>query len=130
MNDPRRRFFDLDSAPPTVIGAETVFVGNLRGAGQFVVSGEVHGDGEIEGGLNLAVTGVWNGYIQAHHAIIAGKISGGLAVRDRLEIGYTAVIRGRVTARTVAIARGAIVDGDIEVTSGEPVLEFEERRGQ
>jgi cytoskeletal protein CcmA (bactofilin family) len=130
MNDPRRRFFDLDSAPPTVIGAETVFVGNLRGAGQFVVSGEVHGDGEIEGGLNLAVTGVWNGYIQAHHAIIAGKISGGLAVRDRLEIGYTAVIRGRVTARTVAIARGAIVDGDIEVTSGDPVLEFEEKRGQ
>jgi cytoskeletal protein CcmA (bactofilin family) len=130
MNDPRRRFFDLDSAPPTVIGAESVFVGNIRGAGQFVVSGEVHGDGEINGGLNLAVSGVWNGYIQAHHAIIAGKISGGLAVRDRLEIGYTAVIRGRVTARTVAIARGAIVDGDIEVTSGEPLLEFEERRGQ
>lgn len=130
MSDSRRRFFDLNSAPPTVIGAESVFVGNIRGAGQFVVSGEVHGDGEIDGGLNLAVTGVWNGYIQAHHAIIAGKITGGLAVRDRLEIGYTAVIRGRVTARTVAIARGAIVDGDIEVTSGEPVLEFEEKRGQ
>ena len=130
MNDPRRRFFDLSSAPPTVIGAESVFVGNIRGAGQFVVSGEVHGDGEIEGGLNLAVTGVWNGYIQAHHAIIAGKITGGLAVRDQLEIGYTAVIRGRVTARTVAIARGAIIDGDIEVTSGEPVLEFEEKRGR
>jgi len=130
MNDPRRRFFDLDSAPPTVIGGEAVFVGNIRGAGQFVVSGEVHGDAEIDGGLNLAVTGVWNGYIQAHHAIIAGKINGGLAVRDRLEIGYTAVIRGRVSARTVAIARGAIVDGDIEVTSGEPVFEFEERRGR
>jgi cytoskeletal protein CcmA (bactofilin family) len=130
MHDPRRRFFDLNSAPPTVIGAESVFVGNIRGAGQFVVSGEVHGDGEIDGGLNLAVTGVWNGYIQAHHAIIAGKITGGLAVRDQLEIGYTAVIRGRVTARTVAIARGAIIDGDIEVTSGEPVVEFEEKRGQ
>jgi cytoskeletal protein CcmA (bactofilin family) len=130
MSDPRRRFFDLDSAPPTVIGAGSVFVGNVRGAGQFIVSGEVQGDGEIDGGLNLAVTGVWNGYIRAQHAIVAGKITGGLAVRDRLEIGYTAVIRGRVTARTVAIARGAIVDGDIEVTSGEPVLEFEEKRGQ
>jgi len=130
MNDLRRRFFDLDSAPPTVIGAESVFVGNIRGAGQFVVSGEVHGDGELGGGLNLAVTGVWNGFIRAHHAIVAGKITGGLAVQDQLEIGYTAVIRGRVSARTVAIARGAIIDGDIEVTSGEPVLEFEEKRGQ
>ena|SRR5579859_7399051 len=130
MSDAKRRFFDLDAVTPTVIGAESVFVGNIRGAGLFVVSGEVHGDGELEGGLNLAVTGVWNGYIQAHQAIVAGKITGGLAVRDKLEIGFTAVIRGRVTARTVAIARGAIVDGDIEVTSGEPLLEFEEKRGQ
>jgi cytoskeletal protein CcmA (bactofilin family) len=128
MNDPRRRLFDLDSASTTVIGAESVFVGNIRGAAQFIVSGEVHGDGEIEGGLNLAVTGVWNGCIRANHAIVAGTITGELAVRDRLEIRHTAVIRGRVTARTVAIARGAIIEGDIEVTSGEPVLEFEEKR--
>jgi cytoskeletal protein CcmA (bactofilin family) len=129
MSDPKRRFFDLDGTP-TVIGAESVFVGNIRGAGLFIVSGEVHGDGELDGGLNLAVTGVWNGHIQAHQAIVAGKITGGLAVRDKLEIGFTAVIRGRVSARTVAIARGAIIDGDIEVTSGEPPLEFEEKRGQ
>ena len=45
-----------------------------------------------------------------------------------MEIGYTAVIRGTVSARTIAIAKGAIVDGDIEVTSGAPMLEFEEKR--
>jgi cytoskeletal protein CcmA (bactofilin family) len=45
-----------------------------------------------------------------------------------LEIGYTAVIRGKVSARTIAIAKGAIVDGEIEVTSGAPVLQFEEKR--
>jgi hypothetical protein len=28
----------------------------------------------------------------------------------------------------VAIARGAIVEGDIDVTSGDPVLQFEEKR--
>jgi len=132
MNEPKRRFFELSSSSvsPTFIGADSVVVGDIRGAGQFVVSGEVHGDGELDGGLNLAVTGVWNGYIQAHQAVIAGKITGGLAVRDRLEIGYTAVIRGRVSARTVAIAKGAIVDGDIEVTSGAPLIEFEEKRSK
>jgi cytoskeletal protein CcmA (bactofilin family) len=51
-----------------------------------------------------------------------------LSVRDKLEIGYTAVIRGRVSARTVAIAKGAIVDGEIEVTSNSPVVQFEEKR--
>ena len=53
---------------------------------------------------------------------------GGLIVRDKLEIGYTAVIRGKVSARTIAIAKGAIVDGEIEVTSDTPVLQFEEKR--
>jgi cytoskeletal protein CcmA (bactofilin family) len=125
---PKRRFLDTSSATPTFIGAESVFVGNIRGAGQFVVSGEVHGDGELEGGLNLSASGTWNGFIQAEQAIIAGKINGGLSVRDRLEIGYTAVIRGKVSARTVAIAKGAIVDGEIEVTSDAPVVQFEEKR--
>ena len=130
MSEQKRRFFEGTSASPTFIGADSVFVGNIRGAGQFVVSGEVHGDGELEGGLNLSATGSWHGFIRAQRAIVAGKIIGGLMVRDQLEIGYTAVIRGKVSARTVAIAKGAIVDGEIEVTSGAPVLQFEEKRGR
>ncbi len=128
MSAQKRRFLEGSSSAPTFIGAESVFVGNIRGAGPFVVSGEVHGDGEIAGGLTLSATGTWNGFVQAEQAIVAGKITGGLCVRDKLEIGYTAVIHGRVSARTIAIAKGAIVDGEIEVTSGLPVDEFEEKR--
>jgi cytoskeletal protein CcmA (bactofilin family) len=129
MSALKRRFFDFVSATPTVIGAESIVTGDVRGAGQFVVSGEVHGDGDLAGGLNLSVSGVWNGYIRAEQAVIAGKITGGLAIKDKLEIGYTAVIRGKVSARTIAIAKGAIVEGEIEVTSDEPMLHFEEKRG-
>jgi cytoskeletal protein CcmA (bactofilin family) len=134
MSEPKRRFLERAASPtalpasPTVIGADTVFVGNIRGKGHFIVSGEIHGDGELEGALHLAVTANWHGTVHADQAIVAGKITGGLIVRDKLEIGYTAVIRGRVSARTIAIAKGAIVDGQIEVTSGTPVVEFEEKR--
>src|ERR1700721_4618663 len=117
MSEQKRRGFGSSSAPPAFIGAETVFVGNIRGAGHFVVSGEVHGDGDLQGGLHLSATGSWHGHIQAQYAIVAGKITGGLRVRDKLEIGYTAVIRGKVSARTIAIAKGAIVDREIDVTS-------------
>jgi cytoskeletal protein CcmA (bactofilin family) len=132
MREPKRRFFDFDLGlpTPTVIGAESVVVGDIRGSGQFVVSGEVHGDGEIAGSLHLAVTGVWNGDVEAEQALIAGKITGGLKVQGKLEIGYTAVIRGKVIAGAIAIAKGAIVDGEIEVTSGTPLQEFEEKRGE
>ena len=133
MSEPKRRFLGRASLPgsasPTVIAAETVIVGNIRGKGQFVVSGEVHGDGELDGPLLLAVTGSWFGNIQAHQAIVAGKIVGGIVALDKLEIGVTAVIRGRIRARTIAIAKGAIVEGEIEVTSGIRILEFQEKRG-
>jgi cytoskeletal protein CcmA (bactofilin family) len=128
MPQEKRRFLDSNSASPTFIGASSVFVGDIRGSGQFVVSGEVHGDGELDGALNLSASGCWHGNIQAQQAIVAGKIMGGLSVKDKLEIGYTAVIRGKVSARTVAIAKGAIVDGEIEVTSDSPVVQFEEKR--
>lgn len=74
------------------------------------------------------MTGSWHGHIRARQAIVAGKIFGGLKVEDKLEIGYSAVIRGSVSARTIAIAKGAIVDGEIEITSGQPALHFEEKR--
>ena len=51
-----------------------------------------------------------------------------LVIADKLEIGCTAVIRGNVTARSIAIAQGAIVEGDIAVTSGAPIVHFQEKR--
>jgi len=128
MTQQKRRFLDSGTATPTFIGVHSVFVGNIRGKGQFVVSGEVHGDGDLDGALNLSSTGAWHGQVRAQQAIIAGTVLGGLMVKDRLEIGYSAVIRGKVSARTVAIARGAIVDGEIEVISDTPVIQFEEKR--
>jgi cytoskeletal protein CcmA (bactofilin family) len=128
MTEQKRRFLDSNAATPTFIGVNSVFVGDIRGKGQFVVSGEVHGDGDLDGALNLSAGGTWHGLVRAQQAIIAGTILGGLIVKGKLEIGYTAVIRGKVSARTVAIARGAIVDGEIEVTSDTPVMQFEEKR--
>jgi cytoskeletal protein CcmA (bactofilin family) len=136
MSEQNRRFLERAavlplpriSPAPTVIGADSIFVGNIRGRGQFVICGEVRGDGELDGALILSATASWYGDIQVDQAIVAGKIVGALIVRDKLEIGRTAVIHGRVNARTIAIARGAIVEGEIEVTSGAPVMEFEEKR--
>jgi cytoskeletal protein CcmA (bactofilin family) len=128
MSERKRRFLEGASSPSTFIGAESVILGDVRGRGQFVVAGEVHGDGDLAGSLTLASSGIWNGHVHAHEAMVAGKIAGSLIITGKLEIGFTAVIRGRVSAGSIAIAKGAIVDGEIEVTSGAPVHEFEERR--
>jgi len=131
MGAQKRRFFErsgLSAGPATYIGADTVIVGDVRGGGQFVVSGEIRGDGDLDGALSLSISGQWHGTIHARQAIVAGRITGSLIVEDTLEIGRSAVISGRVSARTIAIATGAIVDGEIEVTSGKPVVQFDEKR--
>jgi len=136
MSEQKRRFLERAAghslpriAPaPTVIGADSIFIGNIRGKGQFVICGEVRGDGELDGALILSAAASWYGNIQAQQAIVAGKIIGGLIVKDKLEIGHTAVIQGLVKARTIAIAKGAIIEGEIEVTSGMPVVQFDEKR--
>ena len=62
--------------------------------------------------------------------MVAGRITGRLVVENKLEIGATAVIRADIVARSIAVAKGAVIDGAVTVTSGEPVLEFEEKRAQ
>ncbi|HKE45254.1 MAG TPA: polymer-forming cytoskeletal protein [Steroidobacteraceae bacterium] len=125
---PKRRLLDDVSGSPTFLGEHTEFVGNIKTSGAFVLCGHIKGDGLVEGTLNLAISGHWEGSVHTTQAVIAGRITGELNVDEKLEIGHTAVIRGSVSARTIAIAKGAKVDGDITVTSGAPITRFEERR--
>jgi hypothetical protein len=39
------------------------------------------------------------------------------------------VIRADIVARSIAIAKGAVIDGEVTVTSGQPIVQFEEKRG-
>ncbi len=132
MSTPKRRFLDRHALKgalsPTVIGADTIVIGDLRGIGPYAIFGQVHGDGELEGALHLGPSASWHGNIHTRDACIAGQINGSLIVVDKLEIADTAVIRGRVSAASISIATGAIVEGEIEVTSGTPIIRFDEQR--
>jgi cytoskeletal protein CcmA (bactofilin family) len=66
--------------------------------------------------------------VHAKFGIIAGKVTGKLVIAEKLEIGATAVIRADVSARSIAVAKGAVIEGQVTITSGEPVVEFEEKR--
>ena len=125
---PRRRLFDQVSGTPTLIGAGSVFEGQLRVSGPMALGGAVVGDGAVNGALSISTEGHWHGNVTARSAVVAGRITGDVTVEAKLEIGKTAVIRGRVQARIIAIADGAVVDGEMTVTGDQPVMRFEEKR--
>lgn len=125
---PRRRLSDRISASPTLIGAGSRFVGNLTCESDLVVGGFVNGDGAVRGALTLSEGGRWEGNIQATHAVVAGEIQGSITVSEKLEIRKTARIQGSVKAKTIAIAEGGVIDGDMAITSETPVVRYEEKR--
>ena len=53
----------------------------------------------------------------------------GLSFEEKVEIGASAVLHADIVARSIAVAKGAVIDGDVTVTSGQPVVQFDERRG-
>jgi cytoskeletal protein CcmA (bactofilin family) len=124
----RRRLMDQIGESPTFVAEGSRVSGDLEAAGPLVVCGSVRGDGRVGGALHLAATAEWEGEIHAEAAIIAGKITGRLVVAGKLEVGATAVLRADIVARSIAVAKGAVIDGTVTVTSGEPVVRFQEKR--
>jgi cytoskeletal protein CcmA (bactofilin family) len=125
---PRRRLLDEIGTSPTFVAEGCVLTGDLETHGALVVGGSVRGDGHIGGALRMAANASWTGEVHARFGIIAGKITGKLVIAEKLEIGATAVIRADVTARSIAVAKGAVIEGQVTITSGESVIEFEEKR--
>jgi cytoskeletal protein CcmA (bactofilin family) len=129
MSDaPRRRHSDRVSVSPTFIGVGSKFTGNLECEGDLVLGGHVDGEGLVKGTLTLSEGSRWDGKIDAVNAIVAGEVIGTLIVAEKLEIRKTARIRGSVQARSIAVAQGAVIDGEMSVTSEMPVVNFEEKR--
>ena len=129
MNDlQKRRLIDSIGDSPTFVAEGVRVTGDLETPGPLVICGAVRGDGRVGGTLRMSVTGQWEGEIHAAAAVIAGRITGRLVVEHKLEIGSTAVIRADIVAQSIAVAKGAVIDGTVTVTSGQAVVEFEEKR--
>jgi cytoskeletal protein CcmA (bactofilin family) len=127
---PKRRLFDQLGFAPSYIAAGCRITGDVEAPGALVMCGQVRGDGDVKGFLSLAVNARWDGEIHARSAVLAGTVTGAIRVDEKIEIRATALIRGQITARKIAIARGAVIEGEVTVTGGEPIITFEEKRAR
>ncbi len=93
----------------------TAIKGNIRGKGDYVVCGRVIGDCDIEGPVTLAPGGHWKGTLRANSFVVAGTVEGQIISRGLVEVSGTARITGRVVGPSIAVAEGAIVDGEVNV---------------
>lgn len=129
MPEPKkRRLLDHFGASPTYVAEGCHVRGDLETPGAFVLSGTLEGDARIGGAVSVGKGASWLGSLEARAGVIAGEIRGNVTIREKLEIGASAVIRGNIAARSLAIANGAVIEGEIAVTGDEPLVRFEEKR--
>ena len=128
MKGIRRRIQDSANGPATYIAKGSKITGTLTGKGTYVFCGEVEGDCDIEGPVTLAEGGHWRGTLRATDVVVAGTVDGDVIASQRVEIAGSARVAGSLSGNSIAVAEGAIIEGEIKVTSGKPTIQFEEKR--
>lgn len=124
----RRRIRDASTGPTTFVAASTRIVGNISGEGPYVFCGTVEGDCDIDGALTLAEGGHWTGTLKGTDVVVAGTVDGDVVAQQRVEIASTARVNGSLTGHSIAVAEGAVIEGEIRVASGEQPVTFKEKR--
>lgn len=124
----KRRKHDSRSGLMTYVSPSTKIVGTIEGQGAYVFSGTIEGDCDIDGSLTLAEGGRWKGTMKATDITIGGSVEGNVVARQQIEIVATARVTGSLYGKSIAVAEGAIIDGEIKVTSGEAPVRFHEKR--
>lgn len=124
----KRRIQDSNGGSATYVAASTKIVGTIAGQGAYVFCGTVEGDCDITGPLTLAEGGRWKGIMKATDIVVAGTVEGDVVARQRVEILGTARVTGSLSGNSIAVAEGAVIEGEIRVTSGEAPIKFQEKR--
>ncbi|MFN6982152.1 MAG: polymer-forming cytoskeletal protein [Brevundimonas sp.] len=104
------------SAVPTGRGLSTlssdlVFEGNVSGAGDLQIDGQVKGDVRV-GRLIVGETGAVEGNVQADYIEVRGRVVGGV-VGKQVKLVATAYVDGDITAEQLSIDVGAFFQGRV-----------------
>lgn len=96
------------------IGRGTRVRGRIEGDGALRIEGEVTGDVQISGSLDIDAGGSVTGNIDAAEVAIDGALTGDVTSRGTVSIRAGAQVEGNMSGSEVALELGASFSGRIE----------------
>lgn len=123
-----RRSIDKISDFGTLIGADSHFTGILSGKDNYAIYGSVEGDCDLAGALLLGPGARWKGNITASIVFIAGHVEGNVTAREKLEVARGAHVKGNLCSAAIAIADGAVFEGEVKMPKAVEAVHYTERR--
>jgi cytoskeletal protein CcmA (bactofilin family) len=127
-DSPARRFTDSVDAHVTVIGPGTRIKGELIADGPVELAGTLEGDIRVTAHCRVRQSAKVSGRVEAKTLVIEGTVEGPALVADKLEIGSSARVRSSIQARVMAIADGAIFEGEVRMDEAGSPQSFTEKR--
>lgn len=77
------------------------------------INSECEGRFEVPGRLAIGPEGKLRSHLTGDVIVVEGKVEGEILARRRLEIRESAVVTGKITAPTLVILDGAVVEAEI-----------------
>ncbi len=125
----KRRVRDGASGPTTLIAEGCTIEGRLSGDNDLLLSGTIIGDSTLNSIVTITQDGRWEGVLRAAHVIVSGTVDGDVIASGKIEIAATARIKGTVTGDMIAVAEGAVIEGDMKITGNNSNSQrFQEKR--
>ena len=121
--DSRGLFHRADGeAPPaseneSLVDANSSIDGLFRVGQNLRIEGEVKGEVQCEGTLNIAEGARVAAKVVAANIIVAGSLTGDIVCRQRLQILPSGRVSGTVTTTSLAIQEGAFYEGELHMTT-------------
>lgn len=99
----------------SVVGAHSMFRGEVRGAGSLRIRGRLDGAVRIQGGFIVEPEGRVDADMVAGHATLRGQAEGNLRVVGIVRLETSARFTGDITAKRLLVEPGSILQGKAEI---------------
>lgn len=106
---PRNRVVDGIGQVSSMLGPDSIFVGDIYGTDNYLIHGRIIGNSDIQGVLMLGEDCRWKGDVVADVVILKGIVHGNITARQKLEIRQTGRVLGEVDSPVIAVAHGAAI---------------------
>ncbi|HEY0783758.1 MAG TPA: polymer-forming cytoskeletal protein [Thermoanaerobaculia bacterium] len=99
----------------THIAPGTRLKGEVTGATELLVEGEIEGEVRVDSNVEVGSEGVVQGPIAAQVVRVSGRVVGNVQAGDRVEVRPSGSLEGDIAAPRVIIAEGAFFKGRVDM---------------
>ena len=101
----------------TYFGKNLKIKGNVSGNGDIIILGELEGEFNLKGALQVAEPASVTGEVKANNITVKGSVEGTITAVEKIHLDPTAKIRGHINSPKISVMDGALFDGEITMSS-------------